>query len=301
MTTEQEQRERTIENLRRLAAQRQEAPTPSESTVNWSRWGWLGAAALFMFGKLKWLIAIAKFAKLQTLLTMLLSIAVYAQVFGWPYAAGFVLLIFVHEMGHALALRQQGIPARAPVFIPFVGAVIAMRGMPRDAWVEAVVGIGGPLLGTVGAIGCLVAAMVTSSPLMFALAAAGFLINLFNMIPISPLDGGRIVGVMSRWIWLVGYIVGGVVFFLTYSPMLFLILLFGLFQLPSLFAPGKAGYYDVPTSKRVIMGVAYFGLLAVLAAGAAISEAYAPELSAPQRLAVLFTSGLVALAGRGPR
>ena len=300
MTPEQEQQDRTLENLRRLAAQRHEAPAV-EPQRDWSRWGWLGAAALFMFGKLKWLVAIAKFAKLQTLLTMLLSIAVYAQVFGWPYAAGFVLLIFIHEMGHALALWQQGIPAGAPVFIPFVGAVIAMRGMPRDAWVEAVVGIGGPLLGTVGAIGCLIAAFVTSSPLMFALSAAGFLINLFNMIPISPLDGGRIVGVMSRWIWVVGYVVGGTMFLLTYSPMLFLILLFGLFQLPSLFAPHKADYYDVPMAKRVVMGVAYFGLLAILAAGAAISEAYAPELGGPQRLAVLLTSGLVALAGRGPR
>lgn len=109
MTHEQEQQERTLENLRRLAAQRHEAP--AEPQRDWSRWGWLGAAALFMFGKLKWLVAIAKFAKLQTLLTMLLSIAVYAQVFGWPYAVGFVLLIFVHEMGHALALWQQGIPA----------------------------------------------------------------------------------------------------------------------------------------------------------------------------------------------
>jgi Zn-dependent protease len=300
MTPEQEQQDRTLEILRRLAAQRHEIPA-AEPQRDWSRWGWLGAAALFMFGKLKWLVAIAKFAKLQTLLTMLLSIAVYAQVFGWPYAAGFVLLIFVHEMGHALALWQQGIPAGAPVFIPFVGAVIAMRGMPRDAWVEAVVGIGGPLLGTVGAIGCLIAAFVTSSPLMFALSAAGFLINLFNMIPISPLDGGRIVGVMSRWIWVVGYVVGGTMFLLTYSPMLFLILLFGLFQLPSLFAPHKADYYDVPMAKRVVMGVAYFGLLAILAVGAAISEAYAPELGGPQRLAVLLSSALVALAGRGPR
>lgn len=301
MTPEQEQQERTLQNLRRLAAQRQEAPVAAETQLNWSRWGWLGAAALFMFGKLKWLVAIAKFAKLQTLLTMLLSVAVYAQVFGWPYAAGFVLLIFVHEMGHALALKQQGIPAGAPVFIPFVGAVIAMRGMPRDAWVEAVVGIGGPLLGTVGAIGCLVAAFVTDSPLMFALSAAGFLINLFNMIPISPLDGGRVVGVMSRWIWLVGYLVGGVMFLLTFSPMLFLILVLGLFQLPSLLAPSKEGYYDVPMVKRVGMGVAYFGLLAVLAAGAAISEAYAPALDGKAQLAVLAASALASLAGRGPR
>src|SRR3989442_9926258 len=108
------------------------------------RWGAPGAVLAVLLGKLKYLLVVAKVLKLSTLASMLLMIGVYGSMWGFPFAVGFVLLIFVHELGHALVMRQQGIPAGAPVFIPFVGAVIAMRGLPRDAYVEALVGIGGP-------------------------------------------------------------------------------------------------------------------------------------------------------------
>src|SRR5437867_5242124 len=108
------------------------------------RWGAPGVLLAVLLGKLKWLLVAAKVLKLSTLLSMLLMVGVYGSMWGLPFAVGFVLLIFVHELGHALVMRQQGIPAGAPVFIPFVGAVIAMRGLPRDAYVEALVGIGGP-------------------------------------------------------------------------------------------------------------------------------------------------------------
>ena len=162
---------------------------------------------------------------------MLFAVWVYAQIWGLYFATGFVLLIFVHELGHALVMRQQGIDAGAPVFIPFVGAVIAMKSVPRDAWVESLVGIGGPVLGSLGALVCLIVGWSTGSLFWYALASTGFLINLFNLIPISPLDGGRIVGVIGRWLWILGYAVGIGVFFLTYSPILFLILLLGLLGL----------------------------------------------------------------------
>jgi Zn-dependent protease len=178
-----------------------------------------------------------------------------------------VLLIFVHEMGHALVMRQLGIRAGAPVFIPFVGAVIAMKEMPRNAYVESLVGIGGPALGGVGALLCLVIGWMTGSLFWYALASTGFLINLFNMIPVSPLDGGRIVGVISRWLWAAGYAVGIAVFFMTTSPILFLILLLGLFSLGRTLRGPSADYYAVPAPYRVRMGIAYFGLLAALALG----------------------------------
>src|SRR5689334_21792555 len=85
--------------------------------------GSLGVAAAFLLGKLKWGLAVFKLIKLGTLLSMFLTVGVYATLWGLPFAIGFVLLILVHEMGHAIAMRQQGIPASAPVFIPFVGAV----------------------------------------------------------------------------------------------------------------------------------------------------------------------------------
>jgi Zn-dependent protease len=253
-----------------------------------SRWrktaGPLGLAVLLALGKLKWLFGLLKVAKFGTLFSMLLTVWVYASFWGLPFAAGFVLLIFVHEMGHAIAMRRQGIPGGAPVFIPFVGAVIAMKRMPRNAWVEAVVGIGGPLLGTAAAAVCLMVAFATGSLFWFALASTGFLVNLFNMIPISPLDGGRIIGVVSRWLWGVGFAIGAAVWWVTQSPLLLIILLLGAIQLYRLVKNPKPEYYDVAASRRAIMGASYFGLLSAMVLGMWIAggplEALGPGTSA---------------------
>lgn len=233
----------------------------------WKRWGPVGVGLAFLVGKFKLVIPLLKFAKVGTMLSMLVSVWAYAMFWGVPFAVGFVLLIFVHEMGHALVMRQQGIRAGAPVFIPFVGAVIAMKELPRNGYVEALVGLGGPALGTVGAIVCLVIAAASGSTFWYALAWTGFLINLFNMIPISPLDGGRIVGVLSRWIWVFGYAVGIAIFLATKSPILFLILLLGFLGLGRTIRGYRPGYYDVPTSARRFIGVAYFGLMVVMVLG----------------------------------
>jgi Zn-dependent protease len=235
--------------------------------------GPLGVLLIFALGKLKFLLPLVKFTKLSTLLTMFVAVWAYAMFFGWPFAVGFVLLIFVHELGHGLVMQHYGIRAGAPVFIPFVGAVIAMKSLPRDAYVEAVVGIGGPILGSVGALFCLVVGWVTGGPIWYALASTGFLINLFNLIPISPLDGGRIVGVISRWLWFVGYAVGILVFFLTYSPILFLILLVSLLSFGRTMQGPREGYFDVEPARRLTIGTAYFALLALLALGMWVADA----------------------------
>ena len=231
-----------------------------------------GVVLVFVLGKFKLLLPLLKVTKFSTLLTMLFAVWVYAQIWGLYFATGFVLLIFVHELGHALVMRQQGIDAGAPVFIPFVGAVIAMKSVPRDAWVESLVGIGGPVLGSLGALVCLIVGWSTGSLFWYALASTGFLINLFNLIPISPLDGGRIVGVIGRWLWILGYAVGIGVFFLTYSPILFLILLLGLLGLGRAIRGPHAGYYEVPSRKRWIMGSAYFALVVLLVLAMSVSD-----------------------------
>lgn len=276
--------ERRLRNLRAIArhhaaggagsapdSRGETAPAPA-----WKRrlatFGPLGLLALFLLGKLKFILPLLKFTKASTLLTMLLSVWAYGMFWGLPFAAGFVLLIFVHELGHAIVMRRQGIHAGAPVFIPFVGAVIAMKSLPRDAWVEAQVGIGGPLLGSAGALCCLIVAWAGGSPFWYALAHTGFLINLFNLIPISPLDGGRIVGVISRWIWVVGYAVGIAVFLATYSPILGLILLLGLFNLGRTIRGPREDYFKIDTGRRVTMGLAYFGLVLLLALGMRVTE-----------------------------
>src|SRR6184192_3391801 len=157
------------------------------------------------------LIPVLKFfpVLLKTGGTMFLTIWIYAQTWGWWYAVGFVLLIFVHECGHLLAARRIGLKVGAPVFIPFMGAFIALKEAPPNAWIEAQVGIGGPMLGTMGAAVCEAIHLATGNPLFGALAYTGFFLNLFNLAPVGFLDGGRIVTALSPWLWLVGLVVVG--------------------------------------------------------------------------------------------
>src|SRR4051812_46088896 len=136
--------------------------------------------------------------------TMLLSVLAYSWLFGWRYAVGFVLLIFFHEMGHYIAARQRGLNVGAPTFIPFVGAWIQLKEMPHDVETEAYVGFAGPIAGTAAALVCYWLAREYDSRLLLALAYSGCMLNLFNLIPISPLDGGRITAIISPKVWLVG-------------------------------------------------------------------------------------------------
>ena len=115
------------------------------------------------------LFAALKLGKLApAVLSMLLSIGVYALMFGWQYAVGFVALILVHEMGHYLAARRRGLDVGLPTFIPFVGAWIQLKDLPHDAETEAYVGVAGPLVGTVGALACFYLARSNHSPLSTA-------------------------------------------------------------------------------------------------------------------------------------
>jgi Zn-dependent protease len=236
---------------------------PSHRSRN-SILGTIGAGVAFLAGKLKLLGLLAGVLKLKTLATMLLSIALYAHEWGWPFAVGFVLLIFVHEMGHVVVLRREGIPAGAPVFIPFLGAFIAMRGRPRDAYVEAKVGIGGPIAGSIAAWAVLAAGVATGQRLLVTLGHAGILLNLFNLIPVSPLDGGRIAGAFTRTFWIVGYALGVVALLLTRSPILLLVLVVGLFTLWQRWKHPVPGYHDIPRSARLAMGLGYALLVVAL-------------------------------------
>ena len=240
--------------------------------------GGAGAAGLFILGKLKFLGVLAGVLKLNTLATMILSVGLYAIEWGVPFAVGFVLLIFVHELGHAVVLRREGIPAGAPVFIPFLGAVIAMRGMPRDAYVEAKVGLGGPVLGSLAAWAVLWAGHASGSPMLVNVGHAGILINLFNLIPVAPLDGGRIAGAFSRSVWLWGYAAGVLALVLTRSPLLLVVLLAGLFTLWRRWNHPVPGYHDIPSRSRLAVGVAYAALVVALALTLPVGMAIHPDL-----------------------
>lgn len=183
---------------------------------------WAAAGLLLLLSKIKpVLLFLLKLGK--PLGTMLLSVGAYALIYPWTFAVGFVLLIFVHELGHILAARRRGLPVSAPFFIPFLGALILMKRHPKDAETEAYIGIGGPLLGTAGAFVCYAAGWWSGQDIWFALAYTGFFLNLVNLLPIHPLDGGRIVTAVSRWLWLVG-VVAGPLFFWRFGSFLFLLI-----------------------------------------------------------------------------
>ncbi len=199
--------------------------------------------------------------------SMLVSVAAYAWFWGLPFAVGFVLLIFVHELGHVLELRRQGIPASAPLFIPFLGAVIGMKELPDDAWKEARVALAGPILGSVGAAACWIAGEATGSDLLIGLAFVGFFLNLFNLIPIVPLDGGRAAAALHPVFWFVGLLMMLALVVLRPNPILVLIVILGGLDLWRRWRErgDNARYYDVPVRRRVAVGVVYLGLVAVLA------------------------------------
>ena len=202
-----------------------------------------------------------------TAASMLVSIAAYAWIWGLPFAIGFVLLIFVHELGHVIELRRQGVPASAPLFIPFLGAVIGMKQLPDDAWKEAKVALAGPILGSVGAAVFWVAAEANGSELLMALAFVGFFLNLFNLIPVVPLDGGRAVGALHPAIWLLGLLMMVGLAVVSPNPILIIIVILGALELWRRWRERgeKAEYYRLEVWQRVAVAVVYLGLIAVLA------------------------------------
>ncbi|HKW44594.1 MAG TPA: site-2 protease family protein [Candidatus Eremiobacteraceae bacterium] len=218
----------------------------------------------------KWLLVAGKL--LLSGGSLIASIWLWSTVFGWPFATGFVLLIFVHEMGHVIAMYWRGIKASVPIFIPFFGAFIAMREMPPNARVEAEIAIAGPLLGTAGAAVCYIVGAQGGGKIWFALASAAFFINLFNMLPVIPLDGGRVVGALSPKLWIAGLIaIVALTIFWHGAGLLFILLIIALSwrRIVSAFHPSVSTdpYYQVPSAERLAIGLAYFGLAGVQAIG----------------------------------
>lgn len=250
-------------------------PPPPAEPPAWKRYLTPVLAALLLgakfFGKLKFLILpVLKFVPviLKTGGSMVVTIWLYAMMWGWKFALGFVLLIFVHECGHLVAARWCGLNAGAPVFIPFMGAFIALKDAPRNAWIEAVVGIGGPVFGLAGALVCHNVFTFTHDPMWLALAYSAYFLNLVNLTPITPLDGGRIVAALSPWLWLAGLALL-VWFMFERGPnlVLIIILIASLPQVWRLFwsrTDEERRYYELAPGQRLIMGASYFGLAGCL-------------------------------------
>jgi Zn-dependent protease len=230
----------------------------------------IGVMIVKFFAKLKFLLLPAlKFLPilLKSGGTMLLMIWVYAAMWGWKFGVGFVLLLLVHECGHLIVAKKFGLKVGAPVFIPFMGAFIALKEAPRNAWMEACVGIGGPILGSLGALVCNSLGELFDTPVFVALAWFGYFLNLFNLTPVGMLDGGRIVTALSRWLWLPGFCL--LIWFGWKYPnfVVWLMVVLSLPRIVSLFrrrTEEERRYYEVTPTQRATMSILYFGLIATL-------------------------------------
>jgi Zn-dependent protease len=237
-------------------------------------WGPIAAFFVLMATKGKAiLLLLPKLKIFTTSASMLVSIGAYALIWGWAFAVGFVLLLLLHELGHVIQLRREGVKASAPMFIPFLGAVIAAKSMGDDAAAEARVGLAGPILGTIATLVPLGIWLATDNEFWQALAYVGFFLNLLNLLPVLPLDGGRAMAALSPWVWFVGYAGLVALTFAFPNPILILVLIFGGIESwrrwKARNTPESRAYHDIPASTRALVAITYLGLAAALAVGVA--------------------------------
>src|SRR5438477_2698221 len=226
--------------------------------------GGIGAALAALLLKFPMLGIFLKFGWAG--ISAVISIVVYSYIFGWQFAVGLVALLFIHEMGHALVMKLKGIPVGGMIFIPMLGAAVFMRQMPKNAKDEAEVGIAGPIAGALAASVCLLFALQTPHvrTIWAPLAYFGFFINLFNLIPVLPFDGGRVLAAIDRRVWIVGFL-GLLAFQIwqwfqgNFSAWLLIFIAMAATQLWSRgFAPAtpeSKAYYDVPVGTRISLSL----------------------------------------------
>jgi Zn-dependent protease len=223
-------------------------------------------------GKLKGLLLLLPKAKfLVTSGSMLVSIGAYALIWGWQFGVGFVLLLLVHEYGHVIQLKREGVKdVSAPVFIPFLGAAIWSKTLGKDAAAEARVGLAGPIVGSIGALACVGLHAATGNNLFLALAFTGFFLNLFNLLPVGFLDGARAAAALSPWVWLLG-VFGIIILVLTIpNPIIILIAVLGIYETWVRFRQFRKGgdevrkYYSISRRDRILIGITYLSLIIAL-------------------------------------
>lgn len=228
------------------------------------------AAVAFALWKFKFVFAaIFKLKFFTTAASMFVSIGAYALIWGIPFAVGFVLLLFVHEAGHALEAKRQGLKVSAPVFIPFLGAAILLKELPQDVWREFRVAAAGPIVGSLGALAVLGVYAATGRDFWLALAFIGFFINLFNLAPVWQLDGGRMISAVHPALWIPGLAGLAVLLWFFPSPILIIVVILGALQAFDWWQhrdePGKRRYYAISRGRRTAAAAVYLGLLATLA------------------------------------
>src|SRR5438874_7925172 len=228
--------------------------------------GVIAVVILKFIGKIKFILPIL----LKTGGSMVLMVGVYASIWGWKWALGFVLLLLLHECGHLVVAKWFGLAVSARMFIPFMGAFIALKEAPRNAWMEACVGIGGPILGSLAAATCHALGLALNYPLLIALGWSAYFLNLFNLTPVGMLDGGWIVSALSPWLWLPGFAALG---WLAWSHPNFIVWILLFASLPRFIAlfckrpEEEQRYYEVAWPQRWVVAGMYFGLIGALVLG----------------------------------
>jgi len=253
-------------------------PPPAPERTGLKRWLgplFIAGLAVLKFGaKLKvLLLLLPKLKVLTTSASMLVSVAAYAIIWGWKFAVGFVALLFVHEMGHVIQMKREGVKVSGMLFIPFLGAAVGARSMGGNALAEARIGLAGPVLGTLATAALVPLAVAGDSDFLRALAFTGFFLNLFNLAPVVPLDGGRAMAAMAPWMWFAGFAVMLGFFVVFPNPILILILLFAGMETWRRWRTRRQGmegneaYYRVKPAHRLAVAVVYVGLIAFCAIG----------------------------------
>ena len=241
------------------------------------RVGALFGLAAVALGKFKYVLVALKLTKLAPVLSMVASSLAYSAIFGPAYGCGMVGLIFIHECGHIMAMRYFGLPFSPMLFIPFVGAVIQMQKLPATAAQSAVVALAGPVVGGVAAGATAFAGHATGSQLLMALGDWGFMINLFNLLPIGGLDGGRVADALHPALPALG-LVGGVGLAASgaiANPIFYLILLSGAFQVGGQlfgFSQPPPAHYKMKGGPMIATALAYVGCIGSLVAGMALNN-----------------------------
>lgn len=198
--------------------------------------------------------------------TMAVSIAAYATKYPLPLVIGFVTIILVHEIGHAVVIRAKGLRAGVMVFIPFIGGAVTLKDQPRSAYDDAQIGLAGPVAGTIASLIFLQIFKWTDATAYLAIAAAGFALNLINLLPIGMLDGGRISAAVTKWMWVFG---GGALVYKVAkqpNPLMLIILLLVAFQVYASILREKDDktFYEITGTQRAAIAVAYFALVVFL-------------------------------------
>lgn len=199
--------------------------------------------------------------------SFVVTIVAYATQFPLAVVLGFVIITLIHEIGHAVAIRAKGLRAGFMVFIPFVGGAVSIKDQPHSVYDDAIIGLAGPAAGTVASLICLQIFKWTDDPLWLLISCLGFGLNLFNLIPIGMLDGGRISAAVTKWMWVFG---GGIVVWKVFdqpNPLVILIAVLAAFQVYASLVREKTDprFYEITDSQRAAIAVLYFSLVIFLA------------------------------------